>query len=232
MDRILHILEGTSITTNGFSPEGVLIALLLAFVLGQILAWVYYFTHSSLSYSRSFVQALIVITVVIAMVMSTIQNSFVTAVGLMGALSVIRFRNMIKDTRDIAFIFCALVIGMAAGSQRFALAIIGTLFLSFIFLYLHVTAFGSHKPHNGFLRFNVAGHIGPDHAVHSTLKRFCRTFSLISAQDHGEGHPFVEYAFQLMVRNAAKNTVMLSELEKIEGVSGINLTMQEQLLEV
>lgn len=232
MDRILHILEGTSITTNGFSPEGVLIALLLAFVLGQILAWVYYFTHSSLSYSRSFVQALIIITVVIAMVMSTIQNSFVTAVGLMGALSVIRFRNMIKDTRDIAFIFCALVIGMASGSQRFALAIIGTLFLSFIFLYLHITTFGAHKPHNGFLRFNVAGHIGPDHAIHSTLRRFCRTFSLISAQDHGEGHPFVEYAFQLMVRNVAENTVMLSELEKIEGVSGINLTMQEQLLEV
>lgn len=232
MDRILHILEGTSITTNGFSPEGVLIALLLAFVLGQILAWVYYFTHSGLSYSRSFVQTLIVITVVIAMVMSTIQNSFVTAVGLMGALSVIRFRNMIKDTRDIAFIFCSLVIGMASGSQRFALAIIGTLFLSFIFLYLHVTAFGAHKPHNGFLRFNVAGHIGPDHAIHSTLRRFCRTFSLISAQDHGEGHPFVEYAFQLMVRNAAKNTVMLSELGKIEGVSGLNLTMQEQLLEV
>ncbi|MBW8036650.1 MAG: DUF4956 domain-containing protein [Planctomycetes bacterium] len=232
MDRIWQILEGTSVTTSSYSSESVLLALLLAFVLGQVLAWVYYFTHSSLSYSRSFVQSLIVITVVVAMVMSTIQNSFVTAVGLMGALSVIRFRNMIKDTRDISFIFCSLVIGMATGSQMFAIAIIGTIFLSLIFFYLYISTFGAHKPHNGFLRFNVSGHIGPNHAVHSTLKRFCKTFSLISARDHGGGHPFVEYAFQLMVRNAAKNNTMLSELEKIEDVSDINLTMQEQLLEV
>lgn len=232
MDRLWQILEGTGVTTRMYSPEGVVLALLLAFVLGQTLAWVYYFTHGSLSYSRSFVQSLIVITVVIAMVMSTIQNSFVTAVGLMGALSVIRFRNMIKDTRDISFIFCSLVIGMATGSQMFAIAIIGTLFLSLIFFYLYITNFGAHKPHNGFLRFNVAGHIGSNHDVNSTLKRFCRSFSLISAQDHGEGHPFVEYAFQLMVRNSAKNDKMLSELEEIEGVSGINLTMQEQILEV
>ena len=232
MDKLWQILEGTGSATPGYSPQGVLLALLLAFVLGQLLAWVYYFTHSSLSYSRSFVQSLIVITVVVAMVMSTIQNSFVTAVGLMGALSVIRFRNMIKDTRDIAFIFCSLVVGMAAGSQRFAIAIIGTLFLALIFLYLHFTNFGAHKPHNGFLRFNVAGHIGSNHAVHATLKRFCRSFSLISAQDHGNDHPFVEYAFQLMIRNSVKNEAMLAELENIEGVSDINLTMQEQILEV
>lgn len=232
MDRIWQILEGTSITTSVFSPESVLLSLLLAFVLGQMLAWVYFYTHSSLSYSKSFVQSLIVITVVIAMVMSTIQNSFVTAVGLMGALSIIRFRNMIKDTRDIAFIFCSLVAGMAAGSQRYAIAILGTTFLSLIIVYLHITNFGAHRPHNGFLRFHVPGHIGPDHTVHAILKQFCRSFSLISAQDHGDEHPFVEYAFQLMVRNVAKNENMLAELKKIKGLSDINLTMQEQLLEV
>ena len=72
-----------------FTPERGIISLLLAFVLGQLLAWVYYLTHSGLSYSRSFVQSLILITVVVSLVMSTIANSFVTALGLMGALSII-----------------------------------------------------------------------------------------------------------------------------------------------
>jgi uncharacterized membrane protein YhiD involved in acid resistance len=231
MDRFWEYVDGVS-SSSVFTPQAVLLSLLLAFVLGQALAWVYYFTHSGLSYSKSFVQSLILITVVIAMVMSTIAGSFVTAVGLMGALSIIRFRNMIKDTRDIAFIFCALVIGMATGSQRFMIAIMGTVVIILIILYLHVTDFGKHKPHNGFLRFNLSGHIGPKHPVPGILNRFCRNFTLISAQDGDFGDPNVEYAYQVMIRNANRNEQMLSELQGIDGVSNISLTMQEQLLEV
>lgn len=232
MDHVLQILDGNSYLNTGYTPMNVILAILLAFVLGQLMAWVYYFTHSGLSYSRSFVQSLVMITVVIALVMSTIQNSFVTAVGLMGALSIIRFRNMIKDTRDIAFIFCSLVIGMAAGSQRFDIAIIGTIALSLIALYLRFTNFGTHLPHNGFLRFSIPKHIGSDHPIHSILKQFCGSFTLVSAQDSGYGDPDVEYAFQLMVRNASKNEKMLAELQQIDGVKNISLTMQEQLLDV
>jgi len=232
MDKIWQILESGSSTTGAFSPETVLLSLLLAFVLGQVLAWVYYFTHSGLSYSKSFVQSVIVITVVVAMVMSTIASSFVMAVGLMGALSIIRFRNIIKDTRDLAFIFCSLAVGMAAGSQRYAIAIVGTAFLSLILLYLHLSDFGRHRPHNGFLRFTIPSHIGPDHPISRILKHFCGNFMLVSAQDSGFGSPAVEYAYQLMIRNAAKNEQMLAELEKIEGIENVSLTMQEQLLEV
>jgi len=232
MDRIWQILDGTSSTGTTFTPEGILLSLLLAFVLGQVLAWVYYFTHSGLSYSKSFVQSLIMITVVVAMVMTVIGNNIITAVGLMGALAIIRFRNIIKDTRDIAFIFCSLVVGMASGSQRYATAIVGTIVLGLIAIYLHMTGFGTHRPHNGFLRFGLTGHIGPDHPVAVILKRFCGNFTLISAQDSGFGSPLVEYAYQLMIRNAAKNEQMLSELEKVEGIENVSLTMQEQLLEV
>ncbi len=232
MDRIWEILEGTPSTGGLFTPEAVLLSLLLAFVLGQVLAWVYYFTHSGLSYSRSFVQSLIVITVVVAMVMAVIGTSIITAVGLMGALAIIRFRNIIKDTRDIAFIFCSLVVGMASGSQRYAVAIVGTVILSLIIIYLYLVGFGTHQPHNGFLRFVSKGYIGPDSLVPTILRRFCGSFTLISAQSSGFGTNEVEYAYQLMVRDAAMNTQLLSELQKVEGLENISLTMQEQLLEV
>jgi len=103
MDKMLEILNETSVMGGNIAPWSVVLSMLLAFVLGQVLAWVYFFTHSGLSYSKSFVQSLILITVVVSLVMATIANSFVTAVGLMGALSIIRFRNMIKDTRDNDF---------------------------------------------------------------------------------------------------------------------------------
>lgn len=231
MDRMWEFLDGST-TSGAYDPGTVLMSLLLAFILGQTLAWVYYFTHSGLSYSKSFVQSLILITVVISMVMSTIAGSFVTAVGLMGALSIVRFRNMIKDTRDIAFLFCSLVVGMAAGAGRYLIAIEGTIVLCAIILYLYWSDFGKHKPHNGFLRFSLTGHIGPKHPIPITLRRFCRNFTLISAQDGDFGDPNVEYSYQVMIRSATKNEQMLSELQKIEGVKNISLTMQEQLLEV
>jgi uncharacterized membrane protein YhiD involved in acid resistance len=232
MNQIWGILDGGTVADGAFNPENVILSLLLSFVLGQFLAWVYYFTHSGLSYSKAFVQSLILITVVVAIIMTVIGNNIITAFGLMGALAIIRFRNVVKDTRDIVFIFCSLVIGMAAGSQRYAVAIIGTVFLCLIIIYLHITSFGTHQSYNGFLRFSINGHIAPENPIFAILKRFSGNFILVSAQNNNLGSPTVEYAYQLMIRKVNKNEQMLSELEKIEGINNISLTMQEQLLEV
>jgi len=215
-----------------FTPEGIILSLLLAFVLGQVLAWVYYATHAGLSYSRSFVQSLILITVVVAMVMAVIGNSLITAFGLMGALALVRFRNVVKDTRDIAFVFCALVVGMAAGAQRFAVAIGGTVLLSLIAVYLHLTSFGAHQSHNGFLRFRlVGGVVGPGHPILGILKRFCQTYTLIAVQDASFSGA-AEYSYQIMMRDCSRNEEMLLDLERVPGIDNVNLTLQENLLEV
>jgi len=231
MNQIWEIIDGAGAASGTFTPVNVILSLLLAFILGQVLAWVYYFTHSGLSYSKNFVQSLVLITVVVAIIMAVIGNNVITAFGLMGALAIIRFRNVVKDTRDIVYIFCSLVVGMAAGSQRYTIAIIGTVILSLISIYLHLTNFGSHRPHNGFLRFVSSGHIDTGHPAMAVLNRFCGNFTLISAQDEGTGGG-VEYAYQLIIRNARKNEQLLTELDEVDGIGNINLVMQEQLLEV
>jgi hypothetical protein len=81
------------------------------------------------------------------------------------------------------------------------------------------------------LTFRLPGQIEPDHPILAVLKRFCTKFTLVSVQDSGFEGPS-EYAYQLMIRNATKNEQMLAELEKIQGIENITLTMQEQLLEV
>ncbi len=212
------------------TPTDVLLSLLLAFVLGQVLAWVYYATHTGLSYSRNFVQSLVLITVVIAMVMAVIANSIVTAVGLMGALAIIRFRNMLKDTRDIAFVFCALAIGMACGSMRYSVAILGTVVLSSITFYLHRFSFGSHEPHNAFLRVRTAGPVGEGTEVLDILGKFCRQWVLAAATEPGEGQ--AEYTFHLQLHDMRRNPEMLGALQEIEMIKELDLTLQEQLLEI
>jgi uncharacterized membrane protein YhiD involved in acid resistance len=232
LNQIWEILDGAGGARGTFTPENIILSIFLAFLLGQILAWVYYLTHSGLSYSRAFVQSLVMVTVVVALIMTVIGNNITRAFGLMGAMSIIRFRNVIKDTRDMLFIFCGLAIGMAAGTQSYTIAIIGTVFISLTNIYLFVSKFGTHKPHNGFLRFSFPAHIDQNHPIVKTLKRFCSSVTLISVQDAGFGSADVEYAYQLMIRNSDKNEQMLADLEKIEGISNLSPTMQEVLLEV
>ena len=86
----------------------------------------------------------------------------------------------------------------------------------------------THQSHNGFLRFCLSEQIDPKHPIIAVLKRFCSSFTLISSQ----GSSNIEYAYQLMIRNAKTNEKMLSELKQIKGVENINLVMQETLLEV
>ncbi len=232
MEAIRRAIESASASGTDISIVSIALSLLLAFVLGQVLAWLYYFTHSGLSYSRAFVQSLILITVIVSMVMSTIAGSFVVAVGLMGALSIIRFRNIIKNTRDIAFIFMALVIGMACGSQRYVIAIMGSSCIYAIILYLYFSEFGSHRPHNAFLRFSLPEYVDAGHPVIKVLNKFCGTHTMISSQGGDTEALLVEYAYQVMLKNVSKNEQMLSELHKVQGIQNVSLTVQEQLLQI
>ncbi len=231
MDQVWQILDGYSLSSE-IDVWSVLLSLLLAFALGQVLAWVYYFTHSSLSYSKSFVQSLIILTMVVSLVMTTISGSFVIAVGLMGAVSLIRFRNIVRDTRDLTFLFCALAIGMACGSRRYAIAIVGTTGLCMVLLYLHWANFGMYHSRSAFLRFTLRGTIEPNHPLLQTLSRFCRTFTLMSSNSSGPEDDSMDYAYQLSLRTMAKNEQLLSEIRNIDGIYNVSMTMQEQLLEM
>ena len=117
MGELLGTLEAVPVGGDR-SIEAMLLSFLLAFVLGQVVAWGYSRTHSGLSYSRSFTQSLVIMSVVVSFVMFVIGNSIVTAFGLLGALALIRFRNVLKDTRDTVFVFISLVVGMSVGTQR------------------------------------------------------------------------------------------------------------------
>ena len=119
------------------------LGLLLAFGCGHIVAWVYMMTHSGLSYSRSFVNSLIIMPTVVSLVMMVLSNNLVTAFGLMAVFAIVRFRNILRDTLDTSYVLCVIVIGMAAGTMKFATAIAGCLLISSIMVYLWYTSFGT-----------------------------------------------------------------------------------------
>ncbi|MFE5309547.1 DUF4956 domain-containing protein [Isoptericola sp. NPDC056573] len=125
----LQDLSGT------FSVFDVAMTLVLSFVLSSAIGWVYKRTHRNISYSQSYVQTLVIIGMVVAVIMLVVGSNIARAFALVGALSVIRFRNAIKETRDVGFIFLVMAIGMAVGTRFYLLAAAATaIILLVIFL--------------------------------------------------------------------------------------------------
>ena len=113
----------------------VMFSLIMSAILNVILAKFYTFTHEGYSYSRSFMNSIVLVGIIIALIMIIIGSNIARAFALVGAMSIIRFRNPVKDSRDLVFIFAAIAIGMACGTQFYQF---GAIFL-FIFCLLLVS---------------------------------------------------------------------------------------------
>lgn len=139
-----------------YLPREILANMSLAFILGLAISSIYKTTHRGISYSQSFMLTMVFVTLIVAMVMMVIGNSLTRAFALVGALSIIRFRTVVKDTKDTTFVFMALAAGMASGTGNYYLAVIGTVVFSAIALVLHKTNFGSYYKSELILRFRSA----------------------------------------------------------------------------
>src|SRR5215217_8885667 len=142
MSDTLNNLVFTDFNTTGATVETAILALLLCFCIGHIVAWVYIWTHEGLSYSRMFTMSLLAMPVIVALVMMLMAGNIVIAVGLLAVFTVVRFRNVLKDTRDTTFVLWSIIEGMAAGTMKYGLAVLGCAVVAAVFLYLKLTAFG------------------------------------------------------------------------------------------
>jgi len=109
---------------------------------GLIIARVYRFTYRGASYSYQFVNSLVLLCLITAVVILVIGNNLARAFGLVGAMSIIRFRTAVRNVQDIVFIFFSLTVGMAAGVGLNSVAIIGTIFICLVIILLDSVGFG------------------------------------------------------------------------------------------
>lgn len=230
MDQLLRALEGSNGAAADYSFESIVLSLLLSFVLGQLIAWIYVWSHSGLSYSRSFTQSLVLMTLVVSLVMYVIGNSLITAFGLLGALALIRFRNVLKDTRDTVFVFIALVTGMAVGSQRFMTAVVGTIALALAALYLNLTSFGTQGRFDGYLTCHLSGGLDRGEMAR-LLHRFCRAVKQVSTRHSGEEEG-AELVYQVGLRDRERVNELLDELRGLQGMRHVSLVLRNELSEV
>ena len=140
--------------TGDVSIEAIAITLVLAFVFGLIILFIYKVTFSGVIFSKSFATSLIMLCMVTSMIILPISNNLMLSLGMVGALSIVRFRTAVKDPIDTIYMFWAIAAGIALGAQQYAIAGLGTLGISLLLLIWNLFKSKKSFPYILVLRFD------------------------------------------------------------------------------
>lgn len=206
---------GITDLSGTFSVLDVTLALSLAFVASLVVAWTYRTTHRNISYSQSYVHTLIILGMLIALIMLVVGSNIARAFALVGALSVVRFRNAIKETRDVGFIFLVMALGMACGTRFYALAAIATVLICTVILLMHKFNWFALNVQRQVVKVQVPADdfdYGP--SVDDVLLRFADEHELISTESV-RGGTLVEMAYTARLKKDVKPAELVQALRQL-----------------
>lgn len=213
-----------------YALENIIFNLLLSFVLGVIIALVYKKTHRGLSYSQSFVLTLIMLAVVGSALIMIIGNSLARAFAVFGGFSIVRFRSAIKDTKDIAYVFFSLVMGMGVGTQNHLISIVGTLFVCLLILLLTKYNFGSIRRHEYILNFISSGKKPIEESYLPLFEKYLKDKELLNITSP-EGKSFIEQSYNIKFYDDYQIAEFINKFKKLPGVKRIDLISSKKDIE-
>lgn len=220
---------------RGGGPEAVVFALLLSFIIGQLVGWVYQKTHRGMSYSQSFTASLVVMPVLVSLMMMLMSGNLSIAFGLLAVFAVVRFRNVLKDTRDTIFILWSIIEGMAVGTGQVSSGIIGAVGVAVILFYLSWTQYGARKSYDTII--NLLCSIGDDkiekapaELVESVLARHCLRMQLASAQETPTAQ--INLSYRLTLRDPARRLELESDLRDMKRIDRVSVFSHDDESEI
>ncbi len=202
--------------------------ILVALCCGLAIGWLYRRTYKGPGYSVAFVNSIVLLAMITAMVILVIGNNLARAFGLVGAMSIIRFRTAVKDTLDIVYIFFALVVGMAAGAGYHKIAVLSTLVVGAVIFLLSRSGSSGSKKSDSLLQFAYQLNGNGQAAYLPVLRKYCRRHTVINTRAL-EDRDTLELSFYVHLHDREGNNLLVRELRKVEGVSRVNLYFDDEV---
>ena len=199
---------------TSFSLTDTLIALALAFALGMFINEVYRKTYRGVMFSQSFGVSLMALTMITTLVIQAVTSNVVLSLGMVGALSIVRFRTAIKEPLDIAFLFWAIAAGIVLGAGLIPLAIIGSVVIG-VMLLVFVNKKSNETPYVLVLQCDSdASESAALARVEENVKRYVIKSKTVGAEG-------VELTVEIRIKDAAAKFV--NGLLQVEGVKHATL---------
>ena len=221
-----YILENLT-NTESLDLAVILLNNTVSLVMAFFIMFTYKISYTGSAYSRRFNVAIGSITLITTMIMSVISNNVALSLGMVGALSIIRFRTAVKDVRDATYIFWAIAVGIGCGVSQYALIAIGSVFL-LVFLQLTSRGFTSYRQmlvvqgeSEALSRIEAAVTDYFDDKVKASMRNMTEvSCELVYSVPEG-----------MLERGAQKNQMDITEaLIRIPGVNRVNLVEQKDEL--
>lgn len=200
--------------TDVFSVPDVVLVVVLSFLLSLVIARVYQLTYKGVSYTQSYVHTLIMMSMIVAVVMLIIGSNIARAFSLVGALSIVRFRNAVKDTRDVGYIFFAMAIGMACGTRFYLLAIVATFIISFILWGMSSLNLFAREMKEQILKIRLPGNMRYETVFDRVFDRYLTRYELIGVETVQAGL-LTELVYGVELKKRVDVQVFLDELRQL-----------------
>lgn len=208
--------------TGTFSVTDVALALALSFVLSMLIAWVYRATHRNVSYSQSYVQTLVILCMLVSVIMLVVGSNIARAFALVGALSVVRFRNAIKETRDVGFIFLVMAVGMAVGTRFYTLGAVAAVTISLVIYLMYRFNWFQLNVQRQVVKVQVPAEGDYTHAVNDVLIRHTDEFELVSMESI-RGGALTELMYTVKIKKGSEPGNLISELRERNSGQGVTV---------
>ncbi len=209
------LLAGLQNTSEVFTVYDIVLTLVMSFTLVLIIGLVYQHTHHGVAYSQSYVQTLVMLGMVVGIVMLVIGSNIARAFTLVGALSIVRFRNAIKETRDVGFIFFAMAIGMACGTRFYLLAVVATLVICALLLVMDRFNFFAKDASSQLLKIRLPVDVPYTTLFTAVFGRYLNRYELVALETVQAG-TLVELVYSVEAKRNIDVQAFLREL------SGLN----------
>ncbi len=214
-----EFLTAPFVQTSAISPVDVFARLVVAVLLGGVVAWVYRRTRAE--HISTFPATLVLLAVLIAMVTQVIGDSVARAFSLVGALSIVRFRTVVRDTQDTAFVIFAVVVGMACGASDPRVALIGLVVVSAAAFVMRPKT--KHAGDSFVLELRVASGIDLDDVIGGLLDTFVSDRRLVSLGTARQGIA-LEASYAVKLRQGQRPDDLVKALNRIDGVQNVLLS--------
>jgi uncharacterized membrane protein YhiD involved in acid resistance len=208
--------------TDVFSTGDVVFSIILAFLLSLIIASVYKVTYKGVSYTQSYVHTLIMMSMIVAIIMLVIGSNIARAFSLVGALSIIRFRNAVKDTRDVGYIFFAMAIGMATGTRFYLLAVVATLIISFILWGMTSLNMFAKDVREQVLKIRLPADMPHERLFEHVFDRYLSRYNLIAVETVQAGL-LTEVVYGVELKKPEQAQALMQELSKLNANNKVAL---------
>jgi uncharacterized membrane protein YhiD involved in acid resistance len=231
MDELLKELERTGDLSANLTFIDVTLVLFLSFVLSLIVAWIYRFTHRGISYSQSYVHTLVIMGTVVSLIMLIIGSNIARAFALVGALSIIRFRNAMKETRDIGFIFMVMAVGMAVGTRFYLLAIFSTLVLSAFIIALYKFNLFAKEIRERILRIRLPIDRDHEEAFEEPFRKHLEDHRIISVETVRAG-VLQEVVYSVVLKKKTNPKELLEDIRTRNDNQKVTLVLGQQEVDI